>query len=192
MRKSIRVKVNSLKDILIIFLRTKGIGNFVRQVYLRAARLFPEGTRKDFNYDRIRKHLNSKFTQEEMNIILQEKERRLVNKKYIENLKQQFQYQKSKYKRKARRLRKVEALLLRGMGCSYNRIADELGMHPVTVKELITDQRLRVKKETEYLKNVLNVIVRSIEEKKEKNNMKQPVENILKELTKDELYDCLW
>lgn len=148
--------------------------NFVRDVWLRAWRFWSttDGKkdsqeslyddweiRKKIYFDRVRKHLDAHFTDEEMTIILAEKERLADLKRAERGITKDEQHKKEILRQRIRKLRFLEIRIMGEMGYSLGEIEMELGLTWTRIQNLLTSEKRKKKdKEIEYLLEVLKVV----------------------------------
>ncbi|NLK98091.1 MAG: hypothetical protein GX272_08450 [Epulopiscium sp.] len=131
-------------------------GDFVRKVLFRAWSIYFKGCVK---FDEVRKHLDSKFTDYEMQVILQEKERRAYENRCRKQEEQELAHIRGYYRRKAKKLRMVELKLAMAMGYSFDKLAEELNTTTLRLNRIFLDgQSLNLTEEVKDLCQILETI----------------------------------
>lgn len=72
--------------------------------------------------------MDSKFTADEMEIILEEKSKRILHNKLCRDARGMERHLLYKQRMKSYKLREIELLLMKSLGFSYRQIASELGV----------------------------------------------------------------
>lgn len=131
-------------------------GDFVRKVLFRAWSIYFKGCVK---FDEVRKHLDSKFTDDEMQVILQEKERRAYENRCRKQKEQELAHKRGYYRRKAKKLRMVELKLAMAMGHSFDKVSGELKTTTLRLNRIMRDgQNLNLTEEVKDLCQILEIV----------------------------------
>ena len=105
--------------------RARGKGDFLREILFRAWNFYDC---RCFKFDQVKKHMDSKFTADEMEIILEEKSKRILHNKLCRDARGMERHLLYKQRMKSYKLREIELLLMKSLGFSYRQIASELGV----------------------------------------------------------------
>ena len=146
-------------DLLVL---QRGIGDLIREINYRAAALYNCDNNFPFNFHDVKEHLKGRFNKKELEIIFEEKEKSLEERLRIKEAVILIEMGFGRIRERKRKLRRLEFLLLRGMGYTYQEIARELNVSASNASRIVKDENVKVEKVAQELKKICNTIIRSL------------------------------
>lgn len=146
-------------DVLIL---QRGIGDFIWEVYSRAEDLYNCDNGYPLKSYDIVEHLNAKFTEKELEIIFEEKEKSLEERMKIREAVIPIELGYTWIREQKTKLRRLEFLLLRSMGYTYQKIAREFNCSATNANRIVKNEKVKVEKVAKELKKICNIIIRSL------------------------------